>query len=148
MRRSRCQKQSRSTSTRPREKTGQTMLEYVTESSHNLRELAKYKIELPDEAARWLIQTTVGTKTTVKEVEKALYLTLGQDHKLQLSRQFLKSPMRRWRQGSSVHYAGEDAYFGEEYEGEDEEAYYEWASEEAGEEYGWDDEIGYQLLGN
>lgn len=33
-----------------------------------------------------LIQTTVGTTTTSSAVEKALYLTLGQDHKLHLSR--------------------------------------------------------------
>jgi hypothetical protein len=54
--------------------------------------MSKYKIFLPDEVAGWLlmrragltkeqtqlIQTTVGTETTVEKVEKALYLTLGQ----------------------------------------------------------------------
>lgn len=75
---------------------GQTLLEYVTNASQNLRELRKYKIELPDEVVGWLlmrragltreqtqlIQTTVGTETKVENVEKALYLTLGQNHRL------------------------------------------------------------------
>ena len=50
-----------------------------------------------------LVQTTVGVKTTVSEVEKALYLTLGQDH-VNYGPRSSGSPMRRGRQ-YRVHYA-------------------------------------------
>lgn len=103
---------------------GQTMLEYVTNASQNLRELKKYKIELPDEVAGWLLmrraglsreqtqltQTTVGTTTTVEAVEKALYLILGQNHKM-FSNRNPNAPtgtnMRRWRR-DRIHFVDED----------------------------------------
>jgi hypothetical protein len=68
---------------------GQTMLTYCTEAAQALRDLTKYQIVIPDEVANWLlmrragltreqrqlVQTTVGVKTKVADVEKALYLT-------------------------------------------------------------------------
>ena len=74
---------------------GQTLLVYCTECAQALRELTKYEVKIPDEVAGWsllrrsgltkeqkhLIQTTVGVKLKVAEVEKALYtIILGQDH--------------------------------------------------------------------
>ena len=74
---------------------GQTVLVYCTECAQALRELTKYEVKIPDEVAgrsllrrsgltkeqKQLIQTTVGVKLKVAEVEKALYtIILGQDH--------------------------------------------------------------------
>ena len=69
----------------------QTMLDYCTQFGEALRELSKYKISLPDEVAGWLlmrragltkeqtqlIQTAVGTETTVEKVEKSVVSDLG-----------------------------------------------------------------------
>ena len=67
------------------------MLDYCTQFGEALRELSKYKISLPDEVAGWLlmrragltkeqtqlIQTAVGTETTVEKVEKSVVSDLG-----------------------------------------------------------------------
>ena len=61
-----------------------------------------------------LIQTTVGTETTVEKVEKALYLTCGQNHKVSSPAKF--NNMRgRWK-SDRAHFADDEVY----YENEDE----------------------------
>ena len=89
---------------------------------------------LPDEVAGWLlmrnagltkeqtllIQITVGTETAVGKVEKALYLTLGQNEKVSSPAKF--NHMRgRWT-SNRAHFAddeacyeNEDAYNDDEY---------------------------------
>ena len=80
---------------RLKRKQGQTLLEYSAEFHQTLREVAKHKITLPDEITGWLmlkragltkeqehlIQTQIGTSLSLQNVEKALYLILGQDYK-------------------------------------------------------------------
>ena len=132
---------------------GQTLLTYCTDSAQALRELTRYDVKIPDEVAGWLllrrsgltkeqkqlIQTTVGIKLKVAEVEKALYTILGQDHVSIPAgqRQSKFHGGRRWR-NERVQYA-ED----EEEAWNDEEAYatYE-ASLEANETYddSWNDD--------
>ena len=97
---------------------------YCTEAGQALRDLTKYQIVIPDEVAGWLlmrragltreqrqfVQTTVGVETKVADVEKALYLTLGQDHVMGSSGPAHPgSPMRRWRQ-DRVHDVAYAAY--------------------------------------
>ena len=131
---------------------GQTLLVYCTECAQALRELTKYEVKIPDEVAGWLllrrsgltkeqkqlIQTTVGVKLKVAEVEKALYTILGQDHVSIPAgqRQSKFHGGRRWR-NERVQYAEDDE---ETYE---EEAYAAYgASLEANDDHedGWDDE--------
>ena len=111
----------------------QTMLDYCTQSGQALRELSKYKVTLPDEVAGWLlmrragltkeqtqlIQTTIGTETTVEKVEKALYLTLGQNHKVPSPAKF-QNMRGRWK-SDRAHFAEDEVYYeddGEYYEDE------------------------------
>ena len=69
------------------------MLTYCTEAAQALRDLTNYQIVIPDEVAGWLLMRRAGltrtapvssdhrgVKTKVADVEKALYLTLSQDH--------------------------------------------------------------------
>ena len=77
-----------------------------------------------------MIQSQVGVKTTVEKVQKALYLTLGQDHKLAAVPKFSGQNRGRWR---TARYAEDEAYWemddddgGEYYEAED-----EWNGDEA-----------------
>ena len=106
---------------------GQTMLTYCTEAAQALQDLTKYQIVIPDEVAVWLlmrragltreqrqlVQTTVDVKTKVADVEKALYLTLGQDHVMgNPGPRHQGSPMLRWRQ-DRVHFA-EESEWGDE----------------------------------
>ena len=131
---------------------GQTLLVYCTECAQALRELTKYEVKIPDEVAGWLllrrsgltkeqkqlIQTTVGVKLKVAEVEKALYTILGQDHVSIPAgqRQSKFHGGRRWR-NERVQYAEDDD---ETYE---EKAYAAYgASLEANDDHddGWDDE--------
>ena len=132
---------------------GQTLLAYCTESAQALRELTKYEVKIPDEVAGWLllrrsgltkeqkqlVQTTVGVKLKVAEVEKALYTILGQDHVSIPSgqRQSKFHGGRRWR-NERVQYADD-----EDETWNDEEAYAAYdASLEANDDYGdnWNDD--------
>ena len=94
-----------------------------TQSGQALRELPKYKVILPDEVAGWLlmrragltkeqkqlIQTTVETETAVEKVEKALYLTRGQNHKVPSPAKF--NNMRgRWKT-DRAHFAEDEVYY-------------------------------------
>lgn len=76
-------------------RSGQTIMEYVTEFHQALREVKRVKISLPDEVTGWLmlrraaltkeqqhlIQTQVGKSLNIANVEQALYLVFGQDFK-------------------------------------------------------------------
>ena len=113
----------------------QTMLDYCTQSGQALRELSKYKVTLPDEVAGWLlmrragltkeqtqlIQTTVGTETTVEKVEKALYLTLGQNHKVPSPAKF--NNMRGRGKTDRAHFAEDEVYYEDDGEYPDNTAY-------------------------
>ena len=132
---------------------GQTLLVYCTESAQALRELGKYNVQIPDEVAGWLllrrsgltkeqkqlVQTTVGTKLKVAEVEKALYTILGQDHVSIPTgqRQSKFHGGRRWR-NERVQYAEDE---NETWNDEDAYAAYE-ASLEANDDHdaSWNDE--------
>ena len=130
----------------------QTMLDYCTQSGQALRELSKYKVTVPDEVAGWslmrragltkeqtqLIQTTVETETTVEKVEKALYLTLGQNHKVPSPAKF-QNMRGRWK-SDRAHFAEDEVYY------EDDGEYYEdesHAFDDDGNPAGYDGEEGY-----
>ena len=65
-----------------------------------------------------LIQTTVGTETTVEKVEKALYLTLGQNHKVSSPAKF--NMRGRWKP-DCAHFADDEVYYENEEEYNDDE---------------------------
>ena len=102
-------------------KQGQSLLDYCSEFNQALRELKKFKIELPPEVSGWLmlrraaltreqqlmIQTHIGTTLTLSAVEPALYLILGQDHKHAHVPQ-RRNPLQqqgRWKPRQLVHAA-------------------------------------------
>ena len=76
-------------------KTGQTLMEYVTEFHQALREVSRLKVSLPDEITGWLllrraaltkdqqhlVQTQVGRNLTLKNVEQSMYQVFGQDYR-------------------------------------------------------------------
>ena len=76
-------------------KTGQTLMEYVTEFHQALREVNRLKVTLPDEITGWLllrraaltkdqqhlVQTQVGRNLTLTNVEQSMYQVFGQDFK-------------------------------------------------------------------
>ena len=110
----------------------QTLLDYCTQSGQALRELSKYRITLPDEVAgrllmrradltkgqAQLIQTTVGTETTIEKVEKALYPTLGQNHNVASPAKF--NMCGRWK-SDRAHFAEDEVYYEDEDEYNDDE---------------------------
>ena len=76
-------------------KTGQTLMEYVTEFHQALREVSRLKVSLPDGITGWLllrraaltkdqqhlVQTQVGRNLTLKNVEQSIYQVFGQDYR-------------------------------------------------------------------
>ena len=101
-------------------KQGQSLLDFCSEFNQALRELKKFKIELPQEVSGWLmlrraalskeqqlmIQTHIGTTLTLTAVEPALYLILGQDHKhahVPQRRNPLQQQQGRWKPRQLVH---------------------------------------------
>ena len=116
---------------RLRRKQNQTLLEYAAEFHQSLREVAKHKIDIPEEVSGWmmlkragltreqeqLIYTQVGTSLTLGSVEKALYLVLGQDYRtLHLPGHIRRSQQQqpgRWKKQQMTHHAWDEVEWDE-----------------------------------
>ena len=109
---------------RLRKRPTQTPLEYSTDFHQALREVAKHKIDLPEEVTGWLmlkraqlsreqeqmVHTQIGTSLSLGAVQKALFLILGQDYRgaQPAGGQVRKGqPVRQWR-CQMVHQAWDD----------------------------------------
>ena len=107
-------------------KVGQSLLEFCTEHQQSLRELQKYKIALPDQVAGWLllrkaglskdqqqmIYTQTGTDMSLNNIEKSMYMILGQDykhvHQPAVRRAQNQGFQGRWKSRQLIHMAEDD----------------------------------------
>ena len=128
-------------------RVGQSLLEFCTEHQQSLRELQKYKISLPEQVAGWLllrkaglskdqqqmIYTQAGTDMSLNNIEKSMYMILGQDykhvHQPAVRRAQNQSFQGRWKSRQLIHMAEDDELWEqddwtEDYE-PDEDAFYE-----------------------
>ena len=109
-----------------RRKPQQTLLEYSAEFQQTLREITKHKVQIPDAVAGWmmlrrsglskdqehLIQTQVGADLTSGNVERAMYLILGQDYRGMQQPGHLRKGQptpQRWKRSAIHNVWDEDA---------------------------------------
>ena len=126
-----------------RRKPQQTLLEYSAEFQQTLREITKHKVKIPDAVAGWmmlrrsglskdqehLIQTQVGADLTSSNVERAMYLTLGQDYRGMQQPGHLRKGQptpQRWKRSAIHNVWDEDADYEPNETAEDDLTYAQW----------------------
>ena len=142
-----------------RRKNQESLLEYTTEFHQTLREVVKHKIDLPEEVTGWLmmkragltkeqehlIQTQIGTTLTLGNVEKAMFLILGQDYRaLHVPahvRRAQQQPAGRWKRPQMVHQVLDEwGYVAEEMIPEEGLEFLEWEDDGEWEGDDWQDD--------